>query len=330
MKNLLATTALVVGIGFSAQASDPNDTLAQITEIVAAHYIEANEALQTEVDNIPDQIAEALDNQHTQWVSNLQYYSYDSGDNREVETISDLVDSIIANIWSQVDYVIADRDALRVELDATQATLEAERAYVAERYEEIVQDIEQLNEQLAVQEALRNYYELTALENAEVIAVQQDQIADLQNSLNDAAHDLDATLWQLEDTEAQLAEIWNEINGYHNNYDITYGGALGPVDAIFNYAHTYVEGVLGPIIEDLQAQLAETEARHEDELAGVYAAAHSISEGSSARIEELEAQLATAQADAQEASNRANVNAQNATAWYEEAQRLQALLDAQE
>ena len=72
MKKLLATTALVVGIGFSAQASDPNDTLAQITEIVAAHYIEANEALQEEVDSIPDQIAEATEALETE-IADLQY-----------------------------------------------------------------------------------------------------------------------------------------------------------------------------------------------------------------------------------------------------------------
>ena len=222
---------------------------------------------------------------------------------------------IVSTSFSTSQASEASDQAVNQIVDILQDYLEVASDTTITEYET---QIVNLQDRLAVQEALRNYYELIALENAEVIAVQQDQIADLQNSLNNAAHDLDATLWQLEDTEAQLAEIWNEINGYHNNYDITYGGALGPVDAIFNYAHTYVEGVLGPIIEDLQAQLAETEARHEDELAGVYAAAHSISEGSSARIEELEAQLAAAQADAQEASNRANVNAQNATAWYED------------
>ena len=44
-------------------------------------------------------------------------------------------------------------------------------------------------------------------------------------------------------------------------------------------------------------------------------------------IAELEAERNTAQADAQEASNRANVNAQNATAWYNEAMRLEDLVD---
>ena len=271
MKNLLATTALVVGIGFSAQASDPNATLDQIAEIVAAHYVEANAALEAENAALEVENQELLDSWPT-----IETYETEIAD--LTAHIADL--NWLAEEWErQAEAIIANDQMI----------------------------IADLHNQIEVLEALRNYYELTALENAEVIAVQQDQIADLQDLESETAYQLYTTQQQLDNTEAQLAEIWDEINRYLDANDITYDSSQGPIDAIWYAGHVTAEEILSPIIADLQAQL--------DDLS---------------EVEALEAQLAAAQAETQEASNRANVNAQNATAWYEEAQRLQALLDEQD
>ena len=53
-------------------------------------------------------------------------------------------------------------------------------------------------------------------------------------------------------------------------------------------------------------------------------------EETEARLAETQAEVNTWKSNAVEASNRANVNAENVAAWYNEAQRLQAIVDAYE
>lgn len=117
--------------------------------------------------------------------------------------------------------------------------------------------------------------------------------------------------------EARVAEVeslWTEINNLQdlNNQYLWWWGEVWPVVA--NYSDAYLGGqILLNIEEDPEQQL--------------YDFADGLLE---AGRNQIRPQVEEAQRATQEASNRANVNAQNATAWYEEAMRLQAIVDAYE
>ena len=320
MKKLLATTALVVGIGFSAQASDPNDTLAQITEIVAAHYIEANETLQAEVDSIPNQIAEALDSAEAQRISYYNYLSYEYSDGSQVNNAGDLIDNLVDqwNRYTEENYNWYNETiaTLEAELAESQVRLaEADEAWF-EAYNEVQAELattqnnaDLLNEiATSLNDALINAeteltaaqadleYVIAALDTAHVeIAIREEQIAEL---------------------EAQIDEVWYAAEFFNHDYD-TSNTLFQIVENAYESGKQVSEWTIERHVARLDANQVHIGAQNDE-------------------IDELEAQLAesnaattAAQADAQEASNRANVNAQNATAWYEEAMRLQALLDEQ-
>ena len=258
MKKLLVTTALVVGIGFGAQASDPNDTLTQITEIVAAHYLE-------EIENLNASHAQHVESINQNWIDNLNYWSFDGGNGTQVNSISELVYN---SIYPQFQNALDNAGAIIADLEV----------HLSEAYSEIAD----------LNEVANNLDQLTVDLQAESEAVQ-------------AWAEYEITV-----RETQIVELEEEVTATHQKY----------IDEINAMQHILDDG-----FQELFGQQWSMEP-HVPEWIGevlIYQLTDIVNS--------YNAQINEANRAAQEASNRANSNAANVAAWYEEAQRLQAEVD---
>ena len=189
MKKLLATTALVVGIGLSAQASDPNATLEQITEIVAGHYLE-------EIENLQESHANRVENIYQNWTSTLNYFSQDSGTGVEVTNISGLVDSIVNHVTLNYEPRIVELEAENADLNEIANILDVElneAQGIIAALETI--NTEQRNQIDAVWDAM-NYFG-----SPDRASIYPDTWAAVENAFN----------WGKQIVEDQVAHEWAEI-----------------------------------------------------------------------------------------------------------------------
>ena len=353
MKKLLATTALVVGIGFGAQASDPNATLEQITEIVAAHYLEEIESLQPSL-ILLDEYQVRLD----EVIAAFNHIDQALPDfNTSINSTDDVsIDNIINDISNA-------GNGLRIHYEDQIANLEAQLVYEEEHWlgqldivygvvDDAFANLNEAHDRIAELEA-----EVQALEENDIIQEWYlDQIAQLQSVAEDQYENIlhlqeEIVVWQVatEEARALLAEqtaYFEETLHRQNNDIIELQNIIVNEEAIRNDIVTAYQAIEEELRTELEWAAYDIETRDAQivELTNALIELQQwqndaqwalndhqiIRDQQEVQIEHLEEQLAAAQADAQEASNRANVNAQNATAWYEEAQRLQALLDAQE
>ena len=340
MKKLLATTALVVGIGFSAQASDPNATLDQIAEIVAAHYVEENAALEAE--------NTALETAH--------------------QNISDLANELEARLAEAEGFesFTTDNPITGSTITVTSDNVESFIHHLSERIEWHIERYEELEGWYdASNDEIRRWWDETQVQEITIIYLQE-QIAELEelaNNLEQQAADYQAESeiiqewanYEITVREAQIAELEEEVTAIQtelNSIEVfepfTFTDAWSgwtvevTTDNYQEVLEEYNVRTVDSLIAQYEAQneLVATQAdlnTAQTELNNAYETVAEVEAWAVDTVGQLEAQLAeanaataAAQAEAQEASNRANVNAQNATAWYEEAQRLQALLDAQD
>ena len=124
MKKLLLITAMML-VPFTAMAEP--ETLEEALERI--------EQLEAEVDTWKSNAVEASNRANVNAENVAAWYN-------EAMRLEDLVDDLVT-----------ERNALSIERNSALANLEAYQAYVAERYEEILQQIESLNTQIADLEA---------------------------------------------------------------------------------------------------------------------------------------------------------------------------------
>ena len=250
----------------------------------------------------------------------------------EVEALQETIDALYAAYNEQqyqnyeLQHELAVQQAINAELEYQVVTLTDELNIAqaeATFHEAILNDVEtayiELENDLAISEAQRAADQEA---NAELInLIQADyeaQIEELLEWQNDAQWALDAHQAIRDEQEVQIADLtaqFNELDQLlhaqaQDLYDIlsdAFGGPIpppGPALAI-EYTTNWIANMIDLIVENHNETLGE----HQRDLIVA------------------QNQVAAANSAAQEASARANSNAANVAAWYEEAQRLQAEVD---
>ena len=321
MKNLLVTTAIVVGIGFGAQASDPSATLDQIAELVASHLQEENTELETRNAELEDRIAELERQTDTGYIEYLEIANEryltrleniaeaaNQYGTREFTPSSDawvLVANVFQSGWDQ------GQNAIAVEIEEDWADEFASIQTILNHREALIDDLQAENE--VIQEWAN--YEIT---------VRDAQIAALEADLSTAITQVEVLhIDVISETNPLTVTVdgnnfsWTSIeNAQDELYDIIFDSLYTVSDEEFAEMQVLIHSALAEYdngfdnyAPPLPIYVAE----------GVVNRIHAI-------VANLRNQVNSANSAAQEASNRANSNAENVAAWYNEAQRLEGVI----